>query len=194
MDHIFTALFPYIMTVLGTVLLVMLTGLLKRIAQATSDIADLKTELMEMKPSLVTESHCKEVRADCLALNRRLILEPLSKDLDGHIKDSIEHWNRCEGDCAALWANLRSHLHTKDGVILAPRRSKHIGGLENGLHNPQEHSRSISCADSPSPRPSRPTPRSWQLQASRQATSRSLGSKASTHRTSLRCLQFLRRS
>jgi hypothetical protein len=130
MDQIFQTLFPYLMTVLGVVVSIMLGNILKKQSENSREIKalqerlnDLTLHLAKLTPTLMSTKNCLRIRAECIQLNKKIILEPLQKQLEAHIKDSDERWSRLEQEAEQLWLSLKNHAHTEQGVVISPRKS-----------------------------------------------------------------------
>jgi hypothetical protein len=130
MEHFVQLFFPYLMTVLGVVILIMLKSLLKthslnsdEISQLRKDFNDLLLKIANLTPTFMNIPMCNEVRRGCVELNKEIILKPLQKQLDSYINENNQKWNEYENETEQFWISLKNHAHSDQGVVVSPRKN-----------------------------------------------------------------------
>jgi hypothetical protein len=124
---VISTLWPYIMTVLGGILSIMVAVLIKKIGNIDTLTEKLNNHLISFEKTLaglVTDNDCRAAREACVKLNKALIQAPLEKAISEHEEESAERIDGIEKDVEELWFAVRHHIHSKEGVIVedTPKR------------------------------------------------------------------------
>ena len=121
----FEAAMPYVLTCLGSILIILISILLKKLAK----IDELGNKFNEhilnftrVVANLVTFPACDATRAKCIELNKTIIQQPLQKQLDEHIADEAREWEKYEEEAEQLWLAVNHHVHTDRGVVIDYQR------------------------------------------------------------------------
>ena len=114
-----------------TVLLGILTGQIVAVrkeqkAQSVTLTAHILAMSREMAGK-VDVGGCRVVRGECIALNKEIIVRPLSEAIAEVERSRKEAWEHQRRENRTIWAAIRAHIHTDiptnradKGVILPP--------------------------------------------------------------------------
>ena len=128
MDEFVHTAFPYIATCLGSILAIMLGLLFKKINRI-DEIGLLFNEHLlnftKIMGTVVTMPNCIDTRRQCLALNEKIIKEPmenlieaLKADILSRRQYSDKRWLELDDEVEQIWSAINVHIHTDKGIVI----------------------------------------------------------------------------
>jgi hypothetical protein len=130
LGELFLNILPYIMTILGTMIMILLSILLKKLNKIdvlSQSFNDHIVTFTQTISNLVSFPECAKARVDCCALNKTIIMLPLERQIEERKKLVDAHLNSIDSEIDNLWGAVQDHVHTDNGVVIKPSKMR-IGG------------------------------------------------------------------